>query len=171
MNTYVIDRENLRTVYELDSATGAAVPIWHPIVHGVGSIKRLGSNKQIVAIFADSNKLYCQIGKNNWDISKLGLTFVNRRVPLFLGLLREFLVVDSSQKTLFQTVYFDRFIFSWKNWIDITYDEFDRQMDDIYLWLSREANDPNWKAELLARWTKGIPVPETKKDIKKSIAR
>ena len=162
MNTYIIDRENLRIVYELDSTTGIVKPVVHPIVHGVGSIKRFGANKGIVAIFADSNKLYFQIGTNNWDISKLGLTFVNKPIPLLFGLLRQFSLVNSSQNMLFRTIYFDRYIFSWKNWIDITYDDFDRQLDDIYLWLASEANDPNRKAELLARWTKGIPVPAAK---------
>jgi hypothetical protein len=140
MITYVVDRA-------------------HSVVYGVGSIKRLGTNKEIVAIFADSGRLYFQIGKNNWDISKFGLTFISKRIPAFFGLLREFLVLDSSQRPLFKTLYFDRYIFSWKNWIDITYDEFDRQLDDIYLWLSTEANDSKWKAELLARWTKGLTVP------------
>ena len=167
MKTYVVDREDLRTVYELDSTTGVVKPTVHPVVHGVGSLKNIGATRKMVAIFASSNKLYFQIGTSNWDISKLGLTFFNRPVPLLFGLLRQFSLVDSSQNVLFKTTYLDRFFFSWKNWIDITYDDFDRQLDDIYLWLASEANDPKWKAELLNRWTKGIPVPETRKGEKK----
>ena len=160
MKTYIVNRNNLKVVYELDTENGKTLISQKKTVYGTGTIVRIGLAKEVVAIFADAGKLYFQIGNRAWDISKFGLEFTNQKVPMLFGALRKFTVRDSRGNVLFSTLYMDRFLSNWKNWIDITYDEFDRQLDDIYLWLSEEVNSPGWKSELLKRWNAGVEVSE-----------
>lgn len=159
MKIFILDRLNLRDVLEIDSSSGETRPGVSEIVHGTGQLSIIHGTKKLIALYADNGLLYFQVGNQTWAVSKEGLSFFNKSVPLTCGLFRFFLVTNGADKEVFRISYVNRRIIHWKNWIDVTYDDFDSYMDDIFLWLARECNDPKWRRELTDKWSKGVPTP------------
>jgi hypothetical protein len=130
------------------------------LIHGVvARVSIDGSDNVPVSVYAHEAEVFFQVGSNRWPIRQTGLKFAHRRLWYSFGLLNEFVARDSAGDIVFSNRYVDRYWFKGRNWFDFTYDELDRELDDIFLWIANTCNDKKWREQFAIDWTRGMPIP------------
>jgi len=129
------------------------------LIHGVVGTANVGSRIVAVSVYALQEELFFQVGRHRWSIHQLELQFAHRRLSYSLGLLNEFVAKNREGDVIFRKRYVDRYWFHGKNWLDFTYDDLDRELDDIFFWIARTCNDKKWQKQFSVEWTKGMPMP------------
>ncbi len=129
------------------------------LIHGVVGTAKIDSRFVAVSVYALQEELFFQVGRQRWSIRKFGLQFAHRRLPYSLGLLNEFVAKNYEGDVVFSRRYVDRYWLHGKNWLDFTYDDLDRELDDIFFWIARTCGDKEWQKQFAVDWTKGLPMP------------
>jgi hypothetical protein len=116
---------------------------------GLGGFAILdGSQQSLVAIVVENKEFYLILGKERYLLSDKARLSCNSSK---LGFGKTFELIDGNKKVLsfkYKPVVKSKLL----RLLDFFYDPLDKEMDDIFLFLSCSYNDPDWRKSFGEKW-------------------
>ncbi len=132
----------------LDISSGSARVSGNGVYHGfLAALSRRDGDAMVAlvaAVYADSGKLWFQVDGRRWEVedvdfeSKADVSGMSRFTILSHG------------RAVADIVYPDPV-----NRSDLSFDELDLELQDIFYFMSKNGGDPVWRAGVLSLWGKG----------------
>ncbi len=116
--------------------------------------RRTLKTKELAAIYVDAGKLFLQVGKERWCLEDDNIKI---KWKTCISIIRYCFKVYKNDRIVFKHKYLSRFFFHPLNFIDITYDSLDAELDDFFMWIGKKKiKNESWAKNTRLSWDKGI---------------
>ena len=122
---------------------------------------------EFAAIYVDANNLFFQIGKKRWN---LGNPNIQVRWATCISLIRRRFKIIEGKRNVFKHKYIARYFFHPLRWIDFTYDTWDAEQYDFFMWIGKSYEREDWVNGTTQLWENGI-LGETEEKLLDELSR